>query len=159
MPIILVFIAVIGLGVFWGYPQYQIMQLEDEARTNLKSGGFSSFVEQAKPVMQAMKMDFSVLDQYPNIRFYMRNTVYEGDQLDDQVKENLKVMSCESIDSFKLMEAKARTAMLNVLEEDQITFHIYLKNKLGKELLHHEQKLSQCVNFSTLRHYISPVES
>jgi len=81
MPIILVLIGVIGLGVFWGYPQYQLMQLENEMRSNLKSGGFSSFVEQAKPVMQAMKLDFSVLDQYPHIRFYMRNTLYTGKDL------------------------------------------------------------------------------
>ena len=70
MPIILIVIGMIAFGGFWAYPKYQIMQLEDEARTGLKSGGFSAFAEQARPVMQAMKMDFSVLDQYPNIRFY-----------------------------------------------------------------------------------------
>lgn len=43
--------------------------------------------------------------------------------------------------------------MLNVLEEDQIVFHVYLKNKLGEELMHHEQKLSQCPNFIAVRHY------
>lgn len=38
MPIILVLIGVIGLGVFWGYPQYQLMQLENEMRKlSLKS--------------------------------------------------------------------------------------------------------------------------
>lgn len=51
------------------------------------------------------------------------------------------------------MEPKARTAMLNVLEDDQIIFHVYLKNKLGEELMHHEQKLSQCPNFIAVRHY------
>ena len=151
MPIILVLIAVIGLGVFWGYPKYQIMQLEDEARTNLKSGGFAQFKANYQPLMQAAKVDFDVLDQYPNIRFYMRNTLYEGSTLPAPVQVQMQSMPCASIETFKVLEAKARTAMLNVLEEDQITFHIHLKNKLGAELMHHEQKLSQCPNFMTLR--------
>lgn len=153
MPLILVVIGMIAFGGFWAYPKYQIMQLEDEARTGLKSGGFSAFAEQTRPVMQAMKMDFSVLDQYPNIRFYMRHMAYEGDQLDERIKLDMQAMSCESINSFKVMEPKARTAMLNVLEQDQIIFHVYLKNKLGEELMHHEQKLSQCPNFIAVRHY------
>ena len=153
MPIILVLIGVIGLGVFWGYPQYQLMQLENEMRTNLKSGGFSSFVEQAKPVMQAMKLDFSVLDQYPHIRFYMRNTLYTGKDLPDGVTAMVKTMSCNSIDSFRTMESTARTALLNVLEEDQITFHVSVKNRFGAELATHQQKMAECPNFLQLKHY------
>ena len=42
MPLILVVIGMIAFGGFWAYPKYQIMQLEDEARTGLKSGGFSA---------------------------------------------------------------------------------------------------------------------
>lgn len=41
MPIMLVLIAVIGLGVFWGYPKYEMMQLEDQARQQLQSGRFA----------------------------------------------------------------------------------------------------------------------
>lgn len=39
MPLILVLIGMICFGVFLGYPKYQMMQLEDEARHDLKSGG------------------------------------------------------------------------------------------------------------------------
>ena len=151
MPLMLVLIGMICFGVFLGYPKYQMMQLEDEARHDLKSGGFAQFEAKYRPLMRAAKIDFSVLDQYPNIRFYMRNTAYSGADLPEDVRSMVSTMGCESMESFRPMEEKARTALLNVLEEDQVTFHISLKNKFGAELAGHQQKLSACPNFLTLK--------
>lgn len=86
------------------------------------------------------KIDFSVLDQYPNIRFYMRNTAYAGKDLPEGLRRMVQTMSCDSIEAFRAMEYKERTALLNVLEEDQITFYVSLKNKFGAELAAHQQK-------------------
>ena len=151
MPLILVLIGMICFGVFLGYPKYQIMKLEDKMRSTLKSGGFAQFEAQYRPFMNAAKIDFSVLDQYPNIRFYMRNTAYAGKDLPEGLRRMAQTMSCDSIESFRAMEYKERTALLNVLEEDQITFHVSLKNKFGTELAAHQQKLSACSNFLALR--------
>ncbi|MGA8884200.1 MAG: hypothetical protein WB445_11455 [Acinetobacter sp.] len=120
-------------------------------RSTLKSGGFAQFEAQYRPFMNAAKIDFSVLDQYPNIRFYMRNTAYAGKDLPEGLRRMAQTMSCDSIESFRTMEYKERTALLNVLEEDQITFHVSLKNKFGTELAAHQQKLSACSNFLALR--------
>ena len=151
MPVIVVLIAMIAFGLFLGYPKYQVMQLEDEVRSNLKSGGFAEIEAQYRPIMNAAKIDFSVLDQYPNVRFYMRNTQFEGKELPDNLREMVDKMSCDSIQSFRSLEEKERTAVLNVLEEDQVVFHISLKNKFGAELTSHQQKLSTCPNFTALR--------
>lgn len=151
MPVIVVLIAMIAFGVFLGYPKYQVMQLEDEVRSNLKSGGFAEIEAQYRPLMNAAKIDFSVLDQYPNVRFYMRNTQFEGKELPDNLREMVDKMSCDSIQSFRSLEEKERTAVLNVLEEDQVVFHISLKNKFGAELASHQQKLSACPSFTALR--------
>lgn len=120
-------------------------------RSTLKSGGFAQFEAQYRPLMNAAKIDFSVLDQYPNIRFYMRNTAYAGKDLPEGLRRMAQTMSCDSIKSFRAMEYKERTALLNVLEEDQITFYVSLKNKFGAELAAHQQKLSACSNFLALR--------
>lgn len=151
MPFILILIGAIGLGVFWGYPKYQIMQLEDETRLSLKSGGFGLLEARYQPIMRAAKIDFTVLDQYPNIRFYMRNIEYTGQEVPADVDLMIKTMACESLESFRELEEKARIATLNILEEDQITFHMSVKNKLGLELVKHEQKLSSCPNFLQLK--------
>lgn len=151
MPVIVVLIAMIAFGVFLGYPKYQVMKLEYEVRSNLKSGGFAEIEAQYRPIMNAAKIDFSVLDQYPNVRFYMRNTQFEGKELPDNFREMVDKMSCDSIQSFRSLEEKERTAVLNVLEEDQVVFYISLKNKFGAELASHQQKLSACPSFTALR--------
>lgn len=106
MPLILVLIGMICFGVFLGYPKYQIMKLEDKMRSTLKSGGFAQFEAQYRPFMNAAKIDFSVLDQYPDIRFYMRNTAYAGKDLPEGLRRMAQTMSCDSIESFRAMEYK-----------------------------------------------------
>ena len=67
MWLVFVLAGMICFGVYLGYPKYQIMKLEDQARSTLKSGGFEQFGANYRPLMSAAKIDFSVLDQYPNI--------------------------------------------------------------------------------------------
>ena len=81
----------------------------------------------------------------------MRNTQFEGKELPDNLREMVDKMSCDSIQSFRSLEEKERTAVLNVLEEDQVVFHISLKNKFGAVLASHQQKLSTCPSFTALR--------
>ena len=71
MPLILLVIGMIAFGDFGLIPNIRLCSLKmkhvQEYRTEIR--GFSAFAERAQPVMQAMKMDFSILDQYPQIRF------------------------------------------------------------------------------------------
>ncbi|MFV5491480.1 hypothetical protein [Acinetobacter sp. ASP199] len=151
MPIIVIFVAVISLGIFWAYPKYEMMQLEDQARQQLQSGRFAELEAQYKPLLQREKVDFSVLDQYPNIRFYTRRLEDENKKLSVKSEQNVKNIACDSVEAFQNFDQKSRTAVLNVIEKDQIVFHMNVKNKFGIDMMQHQQKLSDCPNFVRLR--------
>lgn len=151
MPIILILIAVIGLGIFWGYPKYEMMQLEDQARQQLQSGQFAALEAKYKPILERKKIELMILDQYPNIRFYTRWLEDENKKLSAKSEQNVKNIACDSIESFQNFDYKSRTAVLNVIEEDQVIFHMNVKNKFGMEMLQHQQKLSDCPSFLHMR--------
>lgn len=151
MPIIVIFVAVISLGIFWAYPKYEMMQLEDQARQQLQSGRFAELEAQYKPLLQREKVDFSVLDQYPNIRFYTRRLEDENKKLSVKSEQNVKNIACDSVEAFQNFDQKSRTAVLNVIEKDQIVFHMNVKNKFGIDMMQHQQKLSDCPSFARLR--------
>ncbi|KGT47796.1 MULTISPECIES: hypothetical protein [Acinetobacter] len=90
MPIILILIAVIGLGIFWGYPKYEMMQLEDQARQQLQSGQFAALEAKYKPILERKKIELTILDQYPNIRFYTRWLEDENKKLSAKSEQNVK---------------------------------------------------------------------
>ena len=151
MPIMLVLIAVIGLGVFWGYPKYEMMQLEDQARQQLQSGKFAELEAKYQPILQREKVELTILDQYPNIRFYTRWLENENKKLSVKSEQNVKNIACDSVEAFQNFDYKSRTAVLNVIEEDQIVFHMNVKNKFGIDMMQHQQKLSDCSSFARLR--------
>ncbi|WP_273797957.1 hypothetical protein [Acinetobacter schindleri] len=151
MPIMLVLIAVIGLGVFWGYLKYEMMQLEDQARQQLQSGRFADLEAKYQPILQREKVELTILDQYPNIRFYTRWLENENKKLSVKSEQNVKNIACDSVEAFQNFDYKSRTAVLNVIQEDQIVFHMNVKNKFGTDMMQHQQKLSDCPSFLQMR--------
>ena len=151
MAIMLVLIAVIGLGVFWGYPKYEMMQLEDQARQQLQSGKFAELEAKYQPILQREKVELTILDQYPNIRFYTRWLENENKKLSVKSEQNVKNIACDSVEAFQNFDYKSRTAVLNVIEEDQIVFHMNVKNKFGTDMMQYQQKLSDCPSFLQVR--------
>lgn len=151
MPIMLVLIAVIGLGVFWGYPKYEMMQLEDQTRQQLQSGRFADLEAKYQPILQREKVELTILDQYPNIRFYTRWLENENKKLSVKSEQNVKNIACDSVEAFQNFDYKSRTAVLNVIEEDQIVFHMNVKNKFGMDMMQDQQKLSDCPSFLQMR--------
>lgn len=105
MPIMLVLIAVIGLGVFWGYSKYEMMQLEDQARQQLQSGRFADLEAKYQPILQREKVELTILDQYPNIRFYTR--WLENKKLSVESEQNVKNIACDSVEAFQNFDYKS----------------------------------------------------
>lgn len=139
------------LGVFWGYPKYEMMQLEDQTRQQLQSGRFADLEAKYQPILQREKVELTILDQYPNIRFYTRWLENENKKLSVKSEQNVKNIACDSVEAFQNFDYKSRTAVLNVIEEDQIVFHMNVKNKFGMDMMQHQQKLSDCPSFLQMR--------
>ena len=135
------------LGVFWGYPKYEMMQLEDQTRQQLQSGRFADLEAKYQPILQREKVELTILDQYPNIRFY--TCWLENKKLSVKSEQNVKNIACDSVEAFQNFDYKSRTAVLNVIEEDQIVFHMNVKNKFGTDMMQHQQKLLDCPSFFT----------
>ena len=51
------------LGVFWGYPKYEMMQLEDQTRQQLQTGRFADLEAKYQPILQREKVELTILDQ------------------------------------------------------------------------------------------------
>lgn len=139
------------LGVFWGYPKYEMMQLEDQARQQLQSGKFAELEAKYQPILQREKVELTILDQYPNIRFYTRWLENENKKLSVKSEQNVKNIASDSVEAFQNFDYKSRTAVLNVIEEDQIVFHMNVKNKFGTDMMQYQQKLSDCPSFLQVR--------
>ncbi|APX62086.1 hypothetical protein [Acinetobacter schindleri] len=137
------------LGVFWGYPKYEMMQLEDQTRQQLQSGRFADLEAKYQPILQREKVELTILDQYPNIRFY--TCWLENKKLSVKSEQDVKNIACDSVEAFQNFDYKSRTAVLNVIEEDQIVFHMNVKNKFGTDMMQHQQKLLDCPSFLHMR--------
>jgi|GEM_PF-379961 len=137
------------LGVFWGYPKYEMMQLEDQTRQQLQSGRFADLEAKYQPILQREKVELTILDQYPNIRFY--TCWLENKKLSVKSEQNVKNIACDSVEAFQNFDYKSRTAVLKVIEEDQIVFHMNVKNKFGTDMMQHQQKLLDCPSFLQMR--------
>lgn len=139
------------LGVFWGYSKYEMMQLEDQTRQQLQSGRFADLEAKYQPILQREKVELTILDQYPNICFYTCWLENENKKLSVKSEQNVKNIACDSVEAFQNFDYKSRTAVLNVIEEDQIVFHMNVKNKFGTDMMQHQQKLSDCPSFLQMR--------
>ncbi|MEK5766820.1 hypothetical protein [Acinetobacter schindleri] len=139
------------LGVFWGYPKYEMMQLEDQTRQQLQSGRFADLEAKYQPILQREKVELTILDQYPNIRFYTCWLENENKKLSVKSEQNVKNIASDSVEAFQNFDYKSRTAVLNVIEEDQIVFHMNVKNKFGTDMMQYQQKLSDCPSFLQVR--------
>lgn len=63
----------------------------------------------------------------------------------------MKNIACDSVEAFQNFDYKSRTAVLNVIKEDQIVFHMNVKNKFGTDMMQHQQKLLDCPSFLQMR--------
>ncbi|MEX5442553.1 hypothetical protein WCE14_04100 [Acinetobacter schindleri] len=73
----------------------------------------------------------------------------ENKKLSVKSEQNVKNIACDSVEAFQNFDYKSRTAVLNVIEEDQIVFHMNVKNKFGTDMMQHQQKLLDCPSFFT----------
>lgn len=75
----------------------------------------------------------------------------ENKKLSVKSEQNVKNIACNSVEAFQNFDYKSRTAVLNVIEEDQIVFHMNVKNKFGTDMMQHQQKLLDCPSFLQVR--------
>jgi len=147
-----ILIVFVVLAIFWQviYPKYQSYKYEKEAREYLKT----TWVDETKREIssrqpQGLQIDF--LNQYPNIRIYQKflvDAVPIPELLD---KQAFQKAWCSQLNGLTAMEATPRLAMLNVFEQDRVTFYLTIKDKFGKELFSFQQRISECPNFHKIR--------
>lgn len=140
------------LMIFWQviYPKYQSYRYEKEAREYLKT----TWADETKKEISSrqpkgLQIDF--LNQYPNIRIYQNFLVDVVPIPELLEKENFQKAWCSQLNVLTAVEAKPRLAMLNVFEQDKVTFYLTIKDKFGKELFSFQQRISECPNFHKIR--------
>lgn len=132
-----------------GYPKYKSMQKEDEIRAFLKSQTFTEQVKtQSQPMARLMSFELDMLNHYPNIMIYQTYpfVASSAPKMISDVEKVLKKQMCQTQNMIAKsdLSEKDRKAFINVLNKDNVTFHLIIKDKYGKELLNVSQTLSKC---------------
>lgn len=147
-----VMIVIAILMIFWQviYPKYQSYKYEKQAREYLKTT-WSDDTKKEIASRQPPGLQIDLLNQYPNIRIYQNflvNAVAIPELLN---KQTFQKAWCSQLNGLTAMEIKPRLAMLNVLEQDKVTFYLITKDKFGKEIFSFQQRISACPNFDKIR--------
>ena len=146
-------IIVVGvLMVFWQviFPKYQSYKYEKEAREYFKTNLFEDVQKEiSSKQTQGLQVDF--LNQYPNIRIYQNFLVDVVAVPELLNKDTFQQVWCGQWNTLTEIEPRRRSAMMNVLEQDNVTFYSVTKDKFGKEIFSFQQRISDCPNFAKIR--------
>ena len=147
-------LAVIG-ALYFGSDIYWQHQFKEETRTNLKNFSMSQEMQDAT---RGLPIKADILNQYPNIFFYMTLTQDIPRETEALVKSTLSANSQKFACGFfaKIQNQgeknKDKTkAIVNVIEEDKVTMTYIAKTRMGQVLLEYKQVLSQCPEFNSLK--------
>ena len=99
-----------------------------------------------------------ILNQYPNIFFYMTLTQdipRESEALvTTTLSANSQKFACGFFAKIQNQGEKNKDktkAIVNVIEEDKVTMTYIAKTRMGQVLLEYKQVLSQCPEFNSLK--------
>ncbi len=152
-------LAVIGT-LFLGNELYWGHKFEQQAREDFKKIGITPDMQAA---MGSMPLKVDVLNQYPNIHYYMNFTrdIPESD-IDFNnskyyvFKQTSNALSCGYFNHIMSMESDSKykdksKAVIKVVEQDKVTISHTIKDRRGEVLYEQKQVLSECPNFATLK--------
>lgn len=151
-------LVIIG-ALYFGTEKYWQHEFEEQQRNELKS---LTFDEKMQEEIRGLPIKGDILNQYPNIFLYMSFTADLPKNIETQIKsklaENSQKLICRYFSEVSDQDDKYKDhakAIVNVIEEDNITMTYIAKNRLGDILLEHKQVLSQCPEFINLKQSIS----
>ena len=150
-------LAVIG-ALYFGSDIYWQHQFEEQTRDRLKNFTMSQEMQDA---MRGLPIKADILNQYPNIFFYMTLTQDIPRETEALVKTtmsaNSQKLACGYFTKIQSQDEKNNDktkAIVNVLEEDKVSMTYIAKTRMGHVLLEYKQVLSECPEFNTLKQSI-----
>ncbi|USA47333.1 hypothetical protein NDN11_04200 [Acinetobacter sp. C26M] len=151
-------ILIIG-ALYFGTEKYWQHEFEEQQRNELKNLVFD---EKMQEEIKELPIKGDILNQYPNIFLYMSFTIDLPRDIETQIKsklaENSQKLVCSYFSEVSDQDDKYKDrvkAIINVVEQDNITMTYIAKNRLGNTLLEYNQVLSQCPEFISLKQSIS----
>lgn len=153
--------VVIGLviigALFYGTEKYWQHEFEEIARNGLKNLTYTQDMQEA---MKGLPIKADILNQYPNLFFYVDFTQDIPAQSEAMIKskllENSQKIACQLFSRLPAQDNKDKAkAAVNVIEEDNVTMTYIVRARFGKVLMEHKQVLTQCPEFQTLKQSIS----
>ncbi|MCY6411805.1 hypothetical protein QTA56_06575 [Acinetobacter sp. VNH17] len=153
---VVVGLLIIG-GLFYGTEKYWQHEFEETARNGLKN---FSYTPEMKDAMKDLPIKADILNQYPNLFFYVDFTQEIPAQAEAIIKtklmENSQRIACQVFSRLPEKEDKDKAkAIVNVIEEDNVAMTYIVKARFGKVLMEHKQVLTQCPEFQLLKQSVS----
>lgn len=145
---------VIGI-IFYVYPAYQLLQVEDKVRQSIKNIPNNAAARNLQN-LNGYHAKAEVLNQYPKFFVYITLEQYQEKIAPKEVIEFIQDFSCKGLESLKDDSDIYRKANLNVIKKDQHQFEFIVKNIFGDTLFKHTQITANCPNFIELENYIAP---
>lgn len=155
--------VVIGVAViaalYFGTEKYWQHEFEEQERNILKNLAFTPEMLNAS---KGLPIKGDILNQYPNIFFYMSFTQDFPQGTEATIKpkllENSQKLACGPFSKLYQQDNKYNDkakAIISVIEKDNVAMTYIVKNRLGSVLMEHKQVLSQCPEFQLLKTSIS----
>ena len=151
-------LLIIG-ALYYGTEKYWQHEFEEQERNELKRLVFD---EKMQEEIKDLPIKGDILNQYPNIFLYMSFTADLPKNIEVQIKsklaENSQKLICSYFAEVSDQDDKYKDrakAIVNVIEEDNITMTYIAKTRLGDVLLEHKQVLAQCPEFINLKQSIA----
>ena len=152
-------LVIIG-GLLFGNELYWKKQFEDQARDYFKSMKLPD-----SEALRALPVKGEILNQYPNIHLYMNYTQTLPSSVNiESAKHSVfepvsNQMFCGFFEFMQREEADRKDkyraeGVVTVVEEDNVTMTMNIKDKLGQTLFEKTQKLSECPEFIALKNTV-----
>lgn len=153
---VVVGLLIIG-GLFFGTEKYWQHEFEETARNGLKN---LSYTADMQDTLKGLPIKADILNQYPNLFFYVDFTQEIPAQAEALIKtklmENSQKMACQIFSKLPELENKDKAkAIVNVIEEDNVAMTYIIKARFGKVLMEHKQVLVECSEFQLLKQSVA----
>ncbi|MCH7315162.1 hypothetical protein [Acinetobacter sp. ANC 3882] len=147
-------VAIIA-ALYFGTEKYWQYEFEEQERNSLKNLAITPEMQTAS---KGLPIKSDILNQYPNIFFYMNFTQDLPQEAEAFIKpkllENSQKLACGYFSQLPQQDNKYKDkakAVVSVIEQDNVVMTYIVKNRLGNVLMEHKQVLSQCPEFQVLK--------
>lgn len=144
-----IFLVIIFLALYFGYPKYQEYSFIKELRETMRNEAIKT------PDLRGLPISAELKNEYPRNLMTLKfvglkyNDIPASDRA--KIREEIKLIPCRNLEVFRGSGEAYLKALAKIFEEDKNSMNIVVRDKDNMLIADHDQIISECTNFESFK--------